>query len=114
MLLNELFGRKKEPVRGDVTAEERETMARVFGNPGNSKLKKGDEFLFPQNVTLVYKNARFNVYKEDGKLMASMGIYSDEDGPGNPRKSPIKTTDVQFDSEDSMERIKAQIDGKKE
>lgn len=115
MRLDEIFGfgRKKEPElkRADITPEEREMIARAFDFGHNAKLKKASgEYVLPGNVTLNYRRARVNFYKEGDQLMASVGWYSDEDGPGNPKKSPITTTDRKINSREDLYNLKSVLD----
>lgn len=107
-----LFGSKpKAMVRTDVTADDRKMITSVFPNGHNADLKRGQEYVLPQNITINHKRARMNIYKDGDTLKASIGHYADEDGPGNPRKSPIHHTEHDITSVDDLKKIKKLVDG---
>jgi hypothetical protein len=111
--LHEGWFSKKEPKidRQPIDDEEREMISRAFDFGHNAKLKRGNEYVLPDNVTLNYRKARVNFYKDGSKLMASVGYYSDEDGPGNPKKSPAKTVDRQIKGKEDLYNLKDELDG---
>lgn len=114
-LLEGWFSKKKEPKlnRTDFTDEERKMIKSVFPTGSNVDLKHGEKYVLPQNVTLNFKRSNVNFYKDGDQILASVGWYRDEDGPGNPRTSPMFHTDHKISSIADLKKLKAEMRGEK-
>lgn len=108
------FSKPKFPTidRQPVTADDRRMIAAAFDFGHNANLKHANgEYVLPDNVTLNYRKARVNFYKDGDKLMASIGHYDDEDGPGDPSRRPITSSERQIRSKTDLYNLKDLLDG---
>lgn len=91
-----LFKSKVIALKNDnFTPEERALIKKHFPTGSNIDLKRPgkDEPLFPDNAHAVYGKGHLSFYKSNGKLHVSVGHYSNDRDPGDPKKSPMVHTD---------------------
>jgi hypothetical protein len=108
--------KEKKSVRTEITADDRKMITSVFKTNHNADMKHGDEtYVLPDSVYANYKNARVTFFKHGDQLLASVAWYRDEDGPGNPRKSPLfhEKEDRKINNAADLKKIKGIADGEK-
>lgn len=91
-LFNEGWFDKKEPKNEPITADDRKIIDAALKGYHNGHLKRGDEYLFPNNVHATTDDKKISFYKRDGILRASVGHHRRGEA-GDPKKSPITSTD---------------------
>ena len=115
MKLNELheglFGKKEQPKNEIFSDEDRNLIKRLFPTGTNVDLKKPgskDEYLFPENVHGTFGRGHLVFYKRNGQLKVSVGHYSNNQDPGDPKKRPLLHKDYDA-SVDELERLKKDL-----
>jgi hypothetical protein len=87
-----LFGKKakEEPKNERITTDaDCKLIDSAIPKSHNGFLKKGDDYLFPNNVHAITNYEHIAFYKREGQLMASVGHYLRPDRSHDPKARPM-------------------------